>query len=205
MLYTSAHHVSRQNTMCRPARNKQRCARNGRGSHIVEFAAGISILVGLLVLPLLNLAILPVRWMMAQELVNDYSRRLALSETYSQAFQRLEADPSLKTRLGRVGGVAVNSMALQMRVSRVEQSAEEAVFSGPNRIGSAWLPDGDKAPCSYSLELAVDAAISPAITLSGLGVSVPGLTRPIALTIHARHPWGNLGQDPATGQFYLNE
>lgn len=191
--------------MCRPARNKQRRPRSGRGSHIVEFAAGISILVGLLVLPLLNLAILPVRWMMAQELVNDYSRRLALSETYSQAFHRLEADPSLKTRLERVGGVAVKQMALEMRVARVGASAEEAVFSGPARIGSAWLPDGDKAPCSYSLELTVDTGISPAVTLSGLGVSVSGLTRPLALTIRASHPWGNLGQDPATGKFYLNE
>jgi hypothetical protein len=191
----------------RPSINQRR-VRSRTGSHIVEFAAGICILVGFVIVPLIDLAVLPVRWMLAQELVNDYTRKLALSENFSQSFERLHADPSLKTRLQKLGGVLVRDVDLQMRISRVAAQSttrDEIVWNRPLNLPAAWLPDGAKSPCAYSLELLVHASIAPAIIFPIEGISVPGLTCPVPVVISASHTWGNLGRNPSTGNFFVNE
>jgi len=171
----------------------------------VEFAAAISILVGFLIIPLIDFAVVPIRWMLAQELVNDYARKLALSEKFSQSFARMEADPSLRTRLQRLGGVTANSVSLHLRISRVNKRGDEIVCERPLRVPPAWLPDNAMSPCAYSLELIVDASISPAILFSLDGVSIPGLTTPIPIMIKASHEWGNLSRNPSSGEFFINE
>lgn len=184
------------------------CTRTQTGSQIVEFSAALILLVFFAFIPLLDLTIVPIRWMLAQELVNEYARKLALCESFHQSYRTMAADPSLSTRLHRLGGVYVQSLDLRMRISRVfnyPHAPETLEVADPTQIPADWLPDGAKAPCAYSLELNVSCFVSPAILLSDKGMSVPGLTKPFSFLITATHEWENVGRDPVTGKFFLNE
>ncbi len=192
--------ISAGNTRTRP--------RTSHGSQLSEFAAALVLLVVFIFVPLLDLAIVPIRWMMAQELINSYVRSLALCETVSHSFQQLEADPSLRTRLLKLGGVGVQSINLHLRILRTFRGSgndESLVVSQPRRIPKQWLPDGAYAPCVYLLEIDVQSLISPAILMPGGGTSIPGLTAPIPVLIKASHEWTNLGRDPRSEQYFINE
>ena len=157
---------------------------------------------------MLDLVIVPIRWMLAQDIVNSYARRLALCETFSQAFQVMESDPSLSSRLSQIGGVAVDNINLRMRVARVQHKGHEEesiVAIGPGHIPPAWLPDGAKGPCSYSLEVDVNAQMSPAILLPAAKNKIVGLNAPIPLLVSASHQWENLGRNPVSKDFFVNE
>ncbi len=188
--------------------NVKRRRRRSVGSQIVEFAAALTILVLVVFVPFLDLTILPVRWKLAQEIVDGYMRKLALCETFSESFRTVEQDPSLATKLVRLGGVSYESINLRMRISRIFNSPhpEESISIGkPGGIPPEWLPDGKKSPCMYSLELEVRTLISPAIMMPNRGVSIPGLTIPVPITIRASRTWENLGRNPVTRKFFLNE
>jgi hypothetical protein len=166
-------------------------------------------LVLVILLPFLDFIILPVRWLLAQEIVNGYVRKLALCETYSQAHDVLAADPSLATRLERLGGVKCKALNLKMRVARVFPNAhpvEVLVVEKPGQIPTAWLPDGEKSPCIYNLDLEVHSLISPALLspVSG-GLIIPGITTPVPILISASRNWENLGRDPTTKRYFINE
>jgi hypothetical protein len=164
------------------------------------------ILVAVVVVPLLDLMIVPVRWMLAQELANDYARRLAMCETFRQSYALMEADPSLATRLEQLGGVKAESISLRLRISRTGGPSEESiVVDQPGKIPAEWLPNGSKSPCEYSLELDIKSQLSPAVLISIPGMSVPGLTAPIPTIIRASHEWSNLAMNPNTQMFFINE
>jgi hypothetical protein len=182
--------------------------RGEAGSQLAEFGPALFILAFFILIPLLDLGILPVRWMLAQEIVNEYSRKLALQENFSQSFRTIEADPSLATRLKKLGGVTVKNINLQLRASRIFRHPHPSEFilvNQPRRIPPAWQPDGAKAPCDYSLELNVQSLMSPAFLFPASWYAIPGLTRPIPVTFNASHEWENLGRNPVTKSFFLNE
>jgi hypothetical protein len=182
--------------------------RNERGSQLAEFAPALVVLAVFVFIPLLDLTIIPIRWMMAQEIVNDYARRLALCETFSASRQTMEADPSLATRLQKLGGISVQSSDLHLRISRVYNYPHEAdslVVDVPGNIPDAWLPDGAKAPCHYSLEVSIKSLLAPAVIFPLGGATIPGLSAPVPWVITASHEWENLGRNPVTRRFFLNE
>ncbi len=189
--------------------NPRKRLRTQRGAApIAEFAAGLIILISLVFVPLLDLTIVPIRWMLAQELVNGYARKLALCESFSGSFRVMEADPSLATQLKNLGGVSVQSIKLYLRVTRVfryPHVEEIRIVETPGQIPRPWLPDGDNRPCAYALVLEVRSLMSPAILLPNKDFDVPGLTRPIPIVITALHEWENLGRNPTTGSYFLNE
>jgi hypothetical protein len=192
----------------RQLKTKMRSRRTSSGAQLLDFSAALIVLVCCVVVPLVDLTIVPIRWMLAQQLVNTYARKLALCETFSGSRKLMEADPSLSTRLHNLGGVDVQSINLHLRISRVRPYAhQEEVFLAetPLDIPPAWLPNGGKAPCSYMLELDVKSLMSPLILLPIKDIAIPGLTRPIPLLVSGSHEWGNLGPDPTTGKFFLNE
>lgn len=187
---------------------QQRLARRSQIGSIAEFAPALTILIFFVVIPLLDLTIVPVRWMLAHELLNDYSRKLALCETFSQSYSAMNADPSLQNRLQNLGGVTVESLRLTLRISRVfkEPHPEEVlVVTSPGQIPPAWLPDGAKAPCSYALNVEIQSKMAPAIMVPIRNVYIPGLSAPIPLTISSSHEWENFGRNPANGKYFLNE
>lgn len=178
------------------------------GSQMAEFGAALFLLFAFVFVPLLDLAIVPIRWMMAQELINTYVRTLAMCETYTQSLRTIEADPSLRTRLVKIGGVQVTSISLHLTINRISASTETVrsidVYN-PGTIPTDWLPDSKKGPCQYLLVLDVKATISPAVLVNWGSFAIPGLTKPIPISIAVLHDWGNLGKDPSTGQYFLNE
>lgn len=188
--------------------SRRKRARTRTGSQIAEFAPALMILVGVVLVPLLDLMIVPVRWMLAQELANDYARRLAMCETFKQSQALMEADPSLATRLAQLGGVKAESISLHLRISRIGSGAvseDAVVVDQPGKIPPAWLPNGAKAPCAYYLELDIQSQLSPAILVSIPGISVSGLTQPIPTMIRSSHEWSNLAMNPNTQMFFVNE
>jgi hypothetical protein len=175
------------------------------GSQIAEFGAGLLILSTLVLIPLLDLIIVPVRWMMAQDIVNAYTRKFALCESLNQSWRMLESDPSLSESLQKLGGICVKSQELQIKVAAASAGGDVLRFNLPAQIPPDWLPNGSKAPCVYSLELRVDLTISPAVLMRSWGNEIPGVTAPIPLAITSSHEWENLGRNPATGEYFLSE
>lgn len=182
--------------------------RTQAGSQISEFGGALIILVVFVLIPMLDFVVVPVRWMMAQEIVNNYARKLAMCETLSQSYATMEADPSLKVLLQNIGGVGVKSIDLHVRISRtstLKGETESYIVNQPRRIPSAWLPIADNQSRLFSLELIVHSNMSPAILLSGINLPIPGITAPIPMIVTASHEWGNLGRNPRTGNYFINE
>jgi hypothetical protein len=197
----------------RPARGHSGSVKRNRrrtqlGSQISEFGGAIIILVVFVLIPMLDFVVVPIRWMMAQEIVNNYARKLAMCETLSQSYATMEADPSLKDLLQNIGGVQVKLIDMHVRISRtstMSSATDVYIVNQPRRIPAAWLPIADNQSRLFSLELIVHSNMSPAILLSGINWPIPGITAPIPMLVTASHEWGNLGRNPRTGNYFINE
>ncbi|MBX9720644.1 MAG: hypothetical protein K2X81_04565 [Candidatus Obscuribacterales bacterium] len=180
--------------------------RNKKGSQLVEFGAALSLLVSFVLVPVLNLSVIPLHWMMASEMINNMSRKLAFSESFSSARKAMAESPSLQDRLTSIAGIKVDTLDLNLRIVSVAgERIDVLLVSRPGEIPSDWLPNGAKSPCTYSLVLKTKLLISPAFLMSGVGFAVPGLTAPVPVPIVASRAWENLGKNPETGRFFMNE
>lgn len=94
-----------------------------------------------------------------------------------------------------------------MRATRVADGSNKFLLvDGVGQMPREWLPDGAQSPCDYALELVVNLIVSPAFKINLPGnLVIPGLTGPVPIAITASHEWENLGRNPATNQFFLNE
>lgn len=183
----------------------RRNGRSSKGQQISEFAAALVLLVFLFFIPLLDLGIMPVRYFLAQELIASFARKLSLCESLSQSFAVMDADPSLETRLIRLGGVQPKNINLRLVITRNNPPIERVIVTEPRKIPREWLPEGPNSPCEYILELSVDCQIAPAILLRYAGISVVGLTEAVPFRISATSPWENLGRNPITKGYFINE
>ena len=168
----------------------------------MEFAAVFAVLVLFIIMPLINLAAVPIRMAFANAAVKDCVHKLALSSKFSQAMDTLAGNSLLRARLDTITGVTLNTQKLTL-IATNSQGAS-APFGGPGSISQEWLPDGKSAPYRYNLELSCDMDISPLFTLEHFG-SVPGLTEPFRAHFREVYAWENLSKDPSTQQFFLNE
>jgi hypothetical protein len=178
--------------------------RSGRGQQIVEFAAALVLLVFLFFIPLLDLGIMPVRYFMSQELISQYARRLSHCESLTQAYAEMDADPSLQTKLIRLGGVEPQNLELHLLISTIREPIERIDIVKPKTIPSMWFPDSKRGPYEYILELVADVQVSPAIMMD-FKPKVMGLSKPVPFELRADSPWENLGKNPITKSFFLNE
>jgi hypothetical protein len=169
---------------------------------MAEFAPALFVLLFGVMLPLLDLAFVPIRYATAYAMVKNQVQQLALSRTASDARQSLQRDGQWKARLAGCGA-EVKRTELVMVVT--DRSGGRHTFSVGQKgcIPSDLLPDGENAPCVYRLQLRLDLAIAPLLSLGGNGI--PGLTAPFPVTISMLSAWENLGRDPETQEFYLNE
>ncbi|MGH9554144.1 MAG: hypothetical protein ACRD3W_32500 [Terriglobales bacterium] len=170
----------------------------------MEFAAALVLLVLVFFVPLLDLGIMPVRYFMSQELIAQYTRRLSHCETLTQAFEQLNADPSLQTRLIKLGGVHPTSLTLHLLISTVKPPIERIVVEKPKSIPKQWLPDGNRQPCEYIMEIVAEVEVSPAMVLNAQP-KVMGLSAPVPFILSQTSPWENLGRNPVTTAFFINE
>lgn len=161
-------------------------------------------LVLLFFVPLLDLGIMPVRYFMAQELINQYARKLSHCESLTQAYSEMEADPSLQTKLIRLGGVDPQDLELHLIISTIRPPIERKDIVKPKTIPKEWFPDSKRGPYEYELEVVADIEISPAIIMD-LKPKVMGLSKPVPFELRSDSPWENMGKNPITKMFYLNE
>jgi hypothetical protein len=178
---------------------------NQRGAQAPEFAAALTVLLIGVFLPLLDLGIIPVRWLLSKEIIQGYTRKLALSENFTQALAILEADPSLETRLIHLGGVKPQARTCQLVISQLKPPLGTFTADKPHMIPPEWLPGGKNSPCSYEVDLSMQVDFDPLFTINLGGAEIPGLTKPFTTTINARSAWENFGCNPVTKQFYINE
>ena len=71
-------------------------------------------------------------------------------------------------------------------------------------IPKEWLPDGKLGPCEYILEVVADIQVSPAIMMN-VNPPVMGLSKAVPFQLHSDSPWENLGKNPVTKAFFINE
>jgi hypothetical protein len=185
-----------------PLSQTSRRKRRSDGHVIAEFAPALAILAIMVFIPLLDLTIVPIRWTLAQQLVDDYARKLALCETFSEALATMRAEPSLHQRLEHIGGIQTKALDVQLQIS---DASETITVSDVGKIPAAWLPSGTHRVCTYTLCVKAQSLLSPAILFQTGNEKIPGLSAPIPLEITASHQWGNLAVDPITRNFYINE
>lgn len=179
--------------------------RHSSGSQIAEFAAALALLTVAVIVPVIDLSVVPIRWMMAQETVKTYSRQLAFCSSFSEAVRMIQREPSLETRLNSLGGIKVDDLGLKLRCASIQDPSAVMLVENPGSVPKDWLPEGAKGPCTYSLVLEAKILLYPAFPANLKGNPVPGLTGPFPLIASGSHEWENLGRNPDTGNFYLNE
>ena len=189
------------------------------GQQSAEFAASFALLVFSILIPLLDLGTLALRWGLAADLVGTYVPKLAVMDKPSQAFAAVEWAPTPKqtkaktnlqenrlvSLLTRLSGVHTRKIDLELIIDNQKMSGPSIMVNTPTQIPVDWLPEGNNCPCLYHLQLSVKADIEPLFVVPIGGQNIPGLNAPLPVTLTSRAVWENLGRDPLTGQFYLNE
>lgn len=179
--------------------------RSSSGAQAAEFAATLTVLVLFFVIPLLDLGVIPVRWGLANHLITSYSVNFARAETLSRAFDQLEQDTHLQELLNKIGGVNAKRLRLALVVTKPSAVDQKKVFEEPKHIPAAWLPDSPNGPFQYELELLATLEISPLIVINLGEKKIPGLNAPYTVTMISSSHWENLGRNPNTNEFFMNE
>lgn len=181
---------------------------NGRkstGAQAAEFAAALTVLVIFFVIPLLDLSVIPVRWGLANHIITSYSVNFARAETLSRAFEQLESDVNLQDLLKKIGGVNAKQLRLALVITKTATPDKKLVVSEPKHIPSEWLPDSPNGPFQYELELFATVEVSPMLLVNIGEKKIPGLNAPFTVTMTSSSNWENLGRNPNTNEFFINE
>lgn len=112
----------------------------------------------------------------------------------------MAADSDNYQGLAKNLGIAIDNC----KVSLICQNQNSQSISLPANqpVPPDWLPGGSQEQCDYFLQTQVNVEISPWFCSEP---AIPGMTAPLPVTFTTSVPWENLGCDPATQQFYLNE
>jgi hypothetical protein len=174
--------------------------RNQHGSLMTEFAAAFVLFTCCLLIPLINISVIPVRYVISYAMVSEVTRKLALAETRSQAAQ-LAAQPAFFQGFAKQFGIGMEPPTLSIVLK--DQNSELYIFPDKKPIPPVFLPGGSRSGhLNYLLRTETTVQIPP---LFCLGPKIPALTAPILFNVDATAPWENLGCDPVTKQFYINE
>lgn len=179
--------------------------RKSTGAQAAEFAAALTVLVIFFVIPLLDLSVIPVRWGLANHIITSYSVNFARAETLSRAFEQLESDVNLQDLLKKIGGVNAKQLRLALVITKTATPDKKLVVSEPKHIPSEWLPDSPNGPFQYELELFATVEVSPMLLVNIGEKKIPGLNAPFTVTMTSSSNWENLGRNPNTNEFFMNE
>ena len=175
------------------------------GQQSVEFAAAMALLVGCVFVPLIDAGIIPVRFGLASSCLDSLTQQLSRTETLTNAYEMLDSDSGPKTMLKKIGGVKLKETQLTVEITSAREPMDTLTIYNPRTFPTEWLPEGNHCPCDYSLHLSVKTEIYPLILAPSLGRGIPGLTAPLPVTFNTRSNWENLGRNPVTREFFLNE
>jgi hypothetical protein len=165
-----------------------------------EFAMAFITLISFVFVPLVSMGMIPVRYLIAHGVLTELSHKLALCDKRSDAYALFNNDQWSHSILSRCG-ITVSNPQLTMNIFGQADNSSTAVSAG-DPIAAEWLPGGAKGPCIYSLRVAADFSVAP---LFNACPGVPGVTSPISFKLHSDSPWENLGRDPVSSQYFVNE
>lgn len=175
--------------------------RKAKGHAMLEFGVGMLVFICFIFIPLIDIGFIPVRYVIGSGTINEFTHRLSLNEKRSEAYQQLTDEGGWKTFLSQCG-VTVHEPQLNLVICGKDESEQVSIGKGV-AVPAEWLPNGKNGPCIYSLELATDCDIAPLFPCSSGGM--PGFTKPITLTLKSKSQWENLGRNPQTLAYYINE
>ncbi len=167
---------------------------------MTEFSGAMVIFILFIFAPLLNIGILPVRYLIAHGIMTEMTHRLAVCEKRSDAQKLLKSNQWWINLLKTCGVVVKNPDAILVVVDG-SGAGKSSVTIG-NELPVDKLPNGSGGPYMYSIQLSADCDISP---LFNAGAGLPGFTSPVTIHMTSQAQWENLGRDPASSLYYINE
>lgn len=163
-------------------------ARSQSGLQLVEFATALILLIVAIVAPLLSISLSLVRVSMTQYATDRVTARLARSENFSKAYALARS-----SQPGGGNALGLSNVKLSMVISSGEQTSMAVSQAGA--VPPDLLPGAGAVEHNYSLLLQGDLPVDSPI---------PGQA-PAIVHIRSNATWENLGRNPVTRQFYLNE
>lgn len=137
--------------------------------------------------------------------IDNESQQALTRASRRKDVRKAAGENQLFAMLSRVNGVKPMAANLTMVVESQGQGGPSIKVSDPSEIPQDWLPNGKNCPCLYRLELSVKAEVEPLFLVPVGGNGIPGLNASVPLTVTKSAIWENLGRDPLTGKYYLNE
>jgi len=153
-------------------------------------------------LPLANYGTFITRWAISAQIVSAWTQNMAKKRKLSDAFGRFHGE-EFALAVANPTGVKVKNVIPALTISRVDQPDQSFKVVVPGKIPQNWQPD--KGNFNYSLQVTVISQIDPLVTVQFFGLKVPGLTEPAEVVMSASSLWENMGRDPITTEFYVNE
>ena len=184
----------------RNTKSGARRRRSKRGGSIAEFGAAFLVLVVFIFIPLVNACFVAVRYFIATGAITEYVHRLSLTERRSQAVSMLTSDTWWSDFSSKCG-VTVTNKKLSVVICGANEG-DKITLNQTQDVPSTWLPNGDKGPCVYTIQLDVDVDVAP--VYAG-GAGCPGITSPLPMKISAHSDWENLSRNPKTKRYFINE
>lgn len=166
---------------------------------MTEFSGAMIIFILFIFTPLLNIGILPVRYLIAHGIMTEMAHRMSVCEKRSEAANLLKTN-SWWTNLLSACGVTVKNPDASLLI--VDKNNSKTSVSMNTVLSNDQLPNGSQGPFMYSLQLSADCDISP---LFNAGAGLPGFTKPVTLHLTSQAQWENLGRNPETTYYYINE
>lgn len=186
-------------------------SRSNRGSSIVEFAASLTMFFCFFLVPIIDIAFVPARYMLVETSLDKVVHRMVLSEKRSQAMKFLNSG-SWKQSVER-WGVKVTDAKANLIVCDDTGNSKMVLENGkdvPANLlpNGTHLPNGEVVTPLYAMELVAKVDVPP---LFSSKIGLPGFSQPISFTFRHRGQWENVSPDPLTTssptavKYYINE
>lgn len=176
--------------------------RDNSGSNTVEFTYCLVFIFFVILLPLVNYGTFMARWSISSQVVSAWVNSLAKKRKLSEAFARVH-DQDFADAVTKSSGVKLKTITPALMVSRVDRPTETFKLTTPGKLPTSWQPNSGRL--DYTFQVVVTADIEPLVTVQLLGLKVPGLTESAEVVMSGSSLWENMGRDPNTTEFYLNE
>ncbi len=178
---------------------KRHQGRSTSGS-ITEFGAALVILICFVLVPLVNVSFISARYMLCQGVLSELTSRLSHCEKPSDAYTTAKGE-SWKAIIAKFGaGVSGERISI---LAVAGDGSRTATFTQGQKWPKEWLPGGSYGPCVYSLVVTCDCSITPVYK----GCVIPGLDKPITISLKSNSQWENLSRDPKSNSlaYFIEE
>ena len=187
---------------CRSFQNSH--SRKPKGAALAEFGPSLACYILLVLLPMIDIGTTLIRYWMAYSVMNTTIHRLSMEDKMSDVATKLKNDVGWQKLIDNCG-VKVDSAALALHIVSNANQDKSIDVPYPALVPSDWLPNGKAGPYIYYINLTLSTHMQPLFQMKFGGLDIPGLTAPVPMKFTASSAWENLGRDPDSTEFFLNE